>query len=512
VKFFCPGCQAPITTTEDASHATCTGCGINVDLALVNTSAGRPQLPVVMDYTSEQIGPYRLEECLGSGGMGTVYRAQDTRSDQVVAVKLLYPQLVAMEHLVARFRREADALRALTHPRIVGYIDEGQADGHHFLVMEYVEGENLDAYLRHHEPTAGEALSIARQIGEALDAAHAKGIVHRDLKPANIILSRDGVRVLDFGIAHMTTDDLTLTHSDAILGTVNYMSPEQRTRGRTVDHRSDLYSLGVILYRMLTGQLPLGAFEPVSRLASRLGRHHDRLLTRLLQTTPERRHQSAGEVLDELDRLSRTGRGGWKWAAALVLLVGLGVTGYAFLGGPAKDKPGTDTPGPDKPVTVETAPVPRKEEIPAKEPAKEPDKTPAKAEPPIEKDISKIESAPAIAKKDPVAPEKTRSKKLSTTASGDKGKKEIPATTSRRKKSPRRTKKKKASTKSIMIVPDHGIPVFKIPDQSSKPRLTLKKGDKVRILDRIEGKDGQFWLLIITPQGKKGLVPQHLMK
>lgn len=332
MRFFCPRCQTAIVVAGEAPTVSCTGCGLNVDLALVNTSAGRPQLPIVMDYTSEQIGPFRLEQSLGSGGMGTVYKAVDTRNGSTVALKLLFPQFCALEDLVGRFRREAQALRELVHPRIVRLIEEGESNGHHYLAMEYIEGEDLERLLRHQRPTPEDSLGIASEICEALAAAHSRGIVHRDLKPANVIRSKTGIRVLDFGIAQIATEDRTLTRSDAILGTVNYMSPEQRSGGR-VDQRSDLFSLGVILYFMLTGKLPLGAFEPASRLNLRLSKGFDRLISRALQSNPENRFQSAAEMSAEIERLRRPNGRPRAWLAGLFLVLALvaGAAGYLAL-------------------------------------------------------------------------------------------------------------------------------------------------------------------------------------
>jgi serine/threonine protein kinase len=191
VKFFCPRCDQAVNYVEETAWVSCSNCGLTIDLATVKTAAGVPQLPVVWDHTGEQIGPYCLEEVLGSGGMGTVYRAVDTRTASEVAVKLLYPQLGALPQVVERFKREARALRTLTHPRIVRFFEEGEVDGCYYLVMEYVAGENLERYLESHKPSPPEVLVMASQICEALAMAHAAGIVHRDLKPANIIMSKD---------------------------------------------------------------------------------------------------------------------------------------------------------------------------------------------------------------------------------------------------------------------------------------------------------------------------------
>jgi serine/threonine-protein kinase RIO1 len=303
--FFCPRCRSRITS-QGGSHATCPGCGLSIDLALADTHAGDMSFAAVRDLSGEAVGPYALVECLGTGGMGAVYRANDSRTGEEVAVKVLSPQLAAQPELVNRFHREARALGELDHARIVRFREEGEAAGHHYIAMEYVRGESLEARLARAAPAVPEAVRIGAQVAEALVAAHQKGIIHRDLKPANVIVADDGAKVLDFGIAHVALEDLTLTHSDAILGTVNYMAPEQRTRAKSVDHKVDLFALGVILYRMLTGTLPLGSFEPPSAINRAVSKRLDRLVAGLLHRDPDKRPASAAAVLAEL-RLAALG-------------------------------------------------------------------------------------------------------------------------------------------------------------------------------------------------------------
>jgi eukaryotic-like serine/threonine-protein kinase len=237
VSFFCPRCRTPLPVPDGSAlrspaRATCPDCGFAVDLGLADTADGaakQPLVSLVRDHTGRKLGTVHLESFLGAGGMGSVYRGTDEASGEAVAVKLMYPQLTAHAELVQRFRREAQTLRDLRHPRIVAYRSEGEADGQPYIVMEYVAGDSLEQHLARGPIARDEALAIAEQIGEALGAAHAAGVVHRDLKPANVLLTSDGVKVLDFGIAHVLLDDLTLTRSGAVLGTFNYMAPEQRT-------------------------------------------------------------------------------------------------------------------------------------------------------------------------------------------------------------------------------------------------------------------------------------------
>jgi serine/threonine protein kinase len=477
----------PITSSGDASHATCPGCGLNVNLALINTSAGQPQLPVVLDYTGEEIGPYVLEECLGSGGMGTVYRARDTRSDKVVALKLLYPQLVALENVVARFQREAQALQKLVHPRIVGYIDEGQVEGRHYLVMEFVEGKSLEESLKSGVIPVYQAIDIARQIGEALEAAHAQGIVHRDLKPANVILSQDGVRVLDFGIAHMTSDDRTLTHSDALLGTVNYMSPEQRSRGQMVDHRTDLYSLGVVFYRMLTGKLPLGAFEPASKCNSQLDGRYDKLLSKVLQSNPERRHQSTAELISDLVKLRRPVYRRYLAAGGIGLVLVLVILGFFIFNPESKTQKVAEEPKEAKKEKI----IEKQVEAPQKQQLDTKMNQPANQAVTTEKPLSNV-----ISVQNKEEPQPTR--QMTST-------KRIVSKPKTYRKTPNKKKSKRSTSKSNTLatrtVWQDKVPVYDGPSRKSDRKTYLLKGDQVQ-LEKRKGK----WLLVSTPDGKKGYV------
>ena len=189
-----------------------------------------------------QLGPYKIEGPLGSGGMGEVFRAVDTRLGRAVAIK------TSQEQFSARFDREARAISSLNHPHICTLYDVGP----NYLVMELCEGETLAARLKRGKLSIQETLRYGAQIADALAAAHAKGIMHRDLKPGNIMLGKAGVKVLDFGLAKSPQDD-TLTGTRMVMGTPAYMAPEQR-EGKECDARTDIYSLGLVLYEMATGK------------------------------------------------------------------------------------------------------------------------------------------------------------------------------------------------------------------------------------------------------------------
>src|SRR5512140_285831 len=202
----------------------------------------------------QTISQYRILEKLGEGGMGVVYKAQDTKLDRIVALKFLPHHLTANEAEKARFLQEAKAAATLNHPDVCTIHDSQNAEGHQFIVMEYVEGKTL-----HDVVTSSlkldAAVSYAIQIAEALDEAHSKGIVHRDIKAENIMVnSKNQIKVMDFGLAKLK-GSLKLTRTSSTVGTLAYMAPEQ-IQGAEADARSDIFSFGVVLYEMLTGHLP----------------------------------------------------------------------------------------------------------------------------------------------------------------------------------------------------------------------------------------------------------------
>jgi serine/threonine protein kinase len=290
----------------------------------------------------EKLGPYQILAAIGAGGMGEVYKARDTRVDRTVAIK------VSKEKFSERFEREARAIAALNHPHICQLYDVGP----NYLVMEFIEGVPLKGPLR-----LDKTLLFAAQICDALDAAHTKNLTHRDLKPANILVTKAGVKLLDFGLAKMapavkadeSTQTMTLTHKGEILGTLRYMSPEQ-VNGQDAGPRSDIFSFGLVLYEMLTGKRALDGATPASVIAAILERPApsvagiapsalDRVLKRCLERDPENRWQSARDLKAELEwiastpepaRASSSGSRLWRWigiaaAAAAVIAVGMGV-------------------------------------------------------------------------------------------------------------------------------------------------------------------------------------------
>ncbi|HSD48925.1 MAG TPA: protein kinase, partial [Actinomycetota bacterium] len=265
-------------------------------------------------------GRYRVERELGRGGMAKVYEGTDTVLGRQVAIKLLAPQFAEDESFVQRFRREAQAAARLSNPNVVSVFDTGTDGGVHFIVMEYVEGRTLEDYLAGGGRIMPDrAIEIAEDVCGALSAAHAQGVIHRDIKPGNIMLTPTGqVKVADFGIARMTTTAETVAQTASILGTASYLSPEQ-AQGQPVDGRSDIYSLGCVLYEMVAGRPPFLGDSPVAvaskhvleqpTLPSKLNRDVtpdlDAVILRALAKNSANRYQSAEEFRADLDRVRR---------------------------------------------------------------------------------------------------------------------------------------------------------------------------------------------------------------
>ena len=272
-----------------------------------------------------RIGPYDIIALLGAGGMGEVYKARDARLDRIVAIK------ICGGRFSDRFEREARAISSLSHPHICALYDVGREDSMEFFVMEYLEGESLEARLRRGPLPIEEALRTAIQIASALDAAHRKGVIHRDLKPGNVMLTRSGAKLLDFGLAKIAetiafsdTDSTQLqgpiTVEGTILGTLQYMPPEQ-LEGKPSDARSDIFSFGAMLYEMITGRKSFAGssqasliaavmatnLPPISSLQPLSSPALDRLVGRCLAKSPDDRWQSAGDLLSELEWVSESG-------------------------------------------------------------------------------------------------------------------------------------------------------------------------------------------------------------
>ncbi|NVJ24438.1 serine/threonine protein kinase [Myxococcus sp. AM011] len=294
-----PDLEVPVGATVVRS-STPTGRGnpdsdLNVHEVDTFVAAARVSLP-----------GFELLELLGRGGMGEVWLARQTSLGRTVAVKLLPPKLAKDPEFVARFEKEATALAALNHPNIVQIIDRGVAGEHYYFVMEFVEGRSLREAISTGTLSPQQSLKLMLQVARAVECAHDKDIIHRDLKPENILLDgRGNVKVADFGLAGFRQSEsrLQLTATAVAMGTLNYMAPEQRRDAKNVDGRADLFSLGVVLYELLTGEVPLGRFKLPSQRVSGLDPRVDLVVERLLETDPESRYEKAGELCAALDTM-----------------------------------------------------------------------------------------------------------------------------------------------------------------------------------------------------------------
>ncbi|MNO21915.1 Serine/threonine-protein kinase PrkC [compost metagenome] len=260
-------------------------------------------------------GRYQIIERVGGGGMALVYKAQDILLNRYVAIKVLRQQFVNDDEFIRRFRREAQSAASLSHPNIVSVYDVGQEDEVHYIVMEYVEGQNLNEIIKERAPLqVEESVRIASQIADALDHAHHNQIIHRDIKPHNILIGRNGrVKVTDFGIARAVSST-TITQTGSVVGSVHYFSPEH-AKGVTTGEKSDLYSLGIVLYQMLTGRLPFLGESPISVALKHLQEHFDEprtvnpmipqsvenIILKSMRKNPNERYQSANEMLRDLE-------------------------------------------------------------------------------------------------------------------------------------------------------------------------------------------------------------------
>jgi eukaryotic-like serine/threonine-protein kinase len=270
-----------------------------------------------------RLGTYRILRMLSSGGMGLVFQAEDIQLRRVVALKVMRKEAAAHPTARARFLREARAAAQVEHTHIVSVHQVGEANGVVYLAMAWLKGCTLDDYLKRGRVKPGQAIRIGRQVALGLAAAHENGLIHRDIKPANIWIEQGGnIKILDFGLARAVTEDANLTRAGAILGTPAYMAPEQ-ARGEKVDHRCDLYSLGVVMYRMVTGRMPTKGETTIAALMSlamdvppepcavepEIPEDLSNLIMELLAKDPARRPPSAKDLVDRLLQIGKSSSG-----------------------------------------------------------------------------------------------------------------------------------------------------------------------------------------------------------
>jgi predicted Ser/Thr protein kinase len=271
-------------------------------------------VPPEVGELAEKFPQLEILELLGQGGMGAVYRARQRQLDRLVALKILPPEVGRSEAFSERFTREARSLARLSHPQIVTVHDFGcTQDGLYYFIMEYVDGTDLRRVIQAGELTPDQALAMVPQVCEALHYAHSKGIVHRDIKPENILLDKEGhIKIADFGLARLLdrpADACTLTQAGQRMGTPHYMAPEQIEHPHEVDHRADIYSLGVVIYEMLTGELPIGRFAPPSRKV-RVDVRLDEIVLHTLEKEPALRYQQVSQVKTDVEAICSADRPG----------------------------------------------------------------------------------------------------------------------------------------------------------------------------------------------------------
>ncbi|HQZ27535.1 MAG TPA: serine/threonine-protein kinase, partial [Verrucomicrobiales bacterium] len=277
-----------------------------IDAGLHSRTAPDKWEPPTPESLARLLPQYEIDALLGRGGMGAVYRGRQVTLDRRVAIKLLPAELTRDAEFVARFEREARTLAKLHHPGIVLVHDFGQtSEGHLYFVMEFVDGTDLHRIIHGPGLDCAQALEIVGQICDALQYAHSQGVVHRDIKPANVILALNGrAKLADFGLARPFDDGSgAFTRSNVVMGTPDYMAPE--ALAGAADHRADLYSLGVMLYEMLTGRPPRGAWAPPSQRVQ-VDVRLDEVVVRALQEDPELRYQQASEIKTDVDVIRTT--------------------------------------------------------------------------------------------------------------------------------------------------------------------------------------------------------------
>ncbi|MEW6413274.1 MAG: protein kinase [Candidatus Zixiibacteriota bacterium] len=258
--------------------------------------------PTAQAKRSVKIGDYILTGKIGQGGVAEIYRARQESLDRDVAIKILSSKMLSDQDIVRRFERESLVIARLNHPNIVHVIDRGKAGGRYYFVMEYVDGTSLREIIDTPRIPIVTKLEMIVQVCKALDYAHKNGIIHRDIKPTNILIDRQGnAMVTDFGIAQMiTATDSEVTASDIIMGTLSYMSPEQKVSSTNVDQTTDIYAVGVMLYEILVGKKPLGHFKLPSELNSNIKKEFDEIVEKCLAQEPKDRFQHAVELKDAI--------------------------------------------------------------------------------------------------------------------------------------------------------------------------------------------------------------------
>ena len=270
-------------------------------------SLGSEYVPPAVDELQQVLPHLEILQLIGHGGMGTFYQARQSKLDRLVALKVLPVDPDSDARLIAGFKREARTMAGLSHPGIISIYDFGETDSVLFLVMEFVHGDILERLIPEREFDLTQIINLVSQICDALHYAHEQGVVHRDIRPGNTLLDDQGrVKVGDFGLARLVGEELfrrNLTMENRAMGTLDYVAPEQFETEARVDHRADVYSVGMILYKLLTHTLPHGGFVPPTELVPELDPRIDEVVIRALQRDPDNRYQGVAELWAEVQAL-----------------------------------------------------------------------------------------------------------------------------------------------------------------------------------------------------------------
>ncbi|MHC4779426.1 MAG: serine/threonine protein kinase, partial [Planctomycetota bacterium] len=316
MQIHCAFCGKPFEgeNIPEGGGVECPHCNRRFDLATRETLAYKELKGVdPRALSGKKLAGYRIGSEIGQGGMGIVYEGVQESLERKVAIKVLFSESCKDPQFVARFEREAESLARLSHPNIINILDRGCEGGVYYFVMEYVDGISLRELMNQGPLNPAEAMTIIPVICTALEYAHAEGIIHRDIKPENILIDKQGrVKIADFGLSRIVRGEEKvdrITQSKMVMGTPDYMAPEQRADSKGVDHRADIFSLGVIFYEMLTGELPMGHFPPPSERDIRIDVRLDEIVLKVLQKDPEKRYQRASDIATDIHTLSPSPEG-----------------------------------------------------------------------------------------------------------------------------------------------------------------------------------------------------------
>ncbi|MBU2551424.1 MAG: protein kinase [Proteobacteria bacterium] len=324
MNLICPKCRSALPVKDGGALLQCANCNLKIDRRKIDLSSGLSAVPLVRDLRGETVGSYDIIDLMGIGGTGASFKARRRDDGQGVVLKMLFYDLLRKGDFVARFKAEVGAMTRLDHPNILQVLDFGQDEDLYWLVYEFVEGVDLTHYLRSFNLKQDEARSIMSEVCQAVAYAHEQGIIHRNLKPSNIIMGRGQVKVMDFGLASLTNGDYRMSgliRSMPALASFNYMSPEQRLNLNEPDERSDVYALGAILYHMLAGRPPIGAYTPPGRLRRGLNPKWDEVVARCLAPDPTKRYAGIDELTADMEAPRPVQPNGNRTPLQLVLLL-----------------------------------------------------------------------------------------------------------------------------------------------------------------------------------------------